>query len=348
MSILPGLAQRSPVSLSKQGLPVAGKQAGWYSAWSMIGAALVTGGAGFIGSHLVGRLVADGCPSIKTLDSLEFGSWDNLPTPGEQVCPITADIRHMPAEAMEAALQGVDVLFHLAAQKHTHRIDSASKVLDANVVATERLFRAAAAAKVRRIVFTSSLFAYGRVSGPPLAESDVATPSTIYGVSKLAGEGLVRTLCRDSGIEGVSLRLFFIYGPRQFVGLGYPSVIIRSFDRILSGLAPTVYGDGQQSLDYLYVDDAVDAILLAARTPHASGDVFNVGSGNATKVADLISTASEVAGFRGNAEPMPADWTANTCRVAEPTKSREILGWRSTTPLREGLERTFHWMRTRA
>src|SRR5690606_6745753 len=168
------------------------------------------------------------------------------------------DLSDLTFDEMKRLLEGVDVLFHLAAQKHTHRVDSAQRVLAANVMATERLFRAAAAVGVRRVVFASSLFAYGRMVGAPMTESEVAIPNTIYGVSKLTGEGLLRSVTRDTGLEGVTLRLFFIYGPRQFVGLGYPSVIIRSFDRISQGLGPTIYGDGKQALDYVYIDDAID------------------------------------------------------------------------------------------
>jgi nucleoside-diphosphate-sugar epimerase len=140
------------------------------------------------------------------------------------------------------------------------------------------------------------------------------------------------------------LRLFFIYGPRQFVGLGYPSVIVRTFDRILRGQAPTLYGDGQQSLDYVYVDDAVEAIVRAADTPHV-GEVFNVASGTAVKVADLLQTLSDIAGYSGAPKPEPPDWTANSCRVGDPTKASELLDWKTTTSLRDGLTRTFEWSR---
>lgn len=310
----------------------------------MFESTVVTGAAGFIGSHLTRRLLAEGCPKLSAIDSLEFGAWANLGPDEARVRCITSDLVDLSFDAMREALEGTEVLFHLAAQKHNNKVDSAERVLGANVVATERLFRAAAAAQVRRIVFTSSLYAHGRLSDPPMAEDQATFPSNTYGVSKLAGEGLLRTVGRDTGIEGVSLRFFFIYGPRQYVGLGYPSVIVRTFDRILRGQAPTQYGDGQQSLDYVYVDDAIEAVLAAARTPHL-GEVFNVASGIGVKVADLLRLLSDVAGYSGDPELMPRDWTADTHRIGDPTKARELLGWSSTTPLEVGLTRTLQWMR---
>src|SRR5690606_4377796 len=136
------------------------------------------------------------------------------------------------------------------------------------------------------------------------------------------------------GIEHVTLRLFFIYGPRQFVGLGYPSVIVRTFERIVSGKAPTVYGSGEQSLDYVYVDDAIEAMRLAAETPH-NGEVFNVSTGVDVKVNDLLNTLSDLAGFTGTIEQRPADWTDGTHRSGDPQKSERLLGWKAATPLRE-------------
>ncbi len=309
--------------------------------------ALITGGAGFIGSHLARRLLADQCEALTLLDSLEFGKWSNLGVPDPRASTVTADISDLSLEQMKEHLSGSEVLFHLAAQKHTYRLDSAEKVLNANVTATERLFRAAAAVGVRRIVFTSSLFAYGTMSGPAMKESDAAVPMTSYGVSKLAGEGLLRTVARDTGIESVSLRLFFIYGPQQFVGLGYPSVIVRTFDRILSGQAPTVYGDGEQSLDYVYIDDAVQALVAASRT-EATGEVFNVATGTGVRVNDLLKAAAEVAGYSGPIESLPADWTAGTHRVGAPEKATQLLGWTATTPLLEGLRRTLRWVKETA
>ena len=309
----------------------------------MLSKVLITGGAGFIGSHLAERLVKSGASSVVVLDSLEFGRWSNLGPVEAQVEKVTADLSDLTFEEMKHHLKGVEVLFHLAAQKHTHRVDSAQRVLAANVMATERLFRAAAAAGVRRVVFASSLFAYGRMVGSPMTESEVAIPNTIYGVSKLTGEGLLRSVMCDTGLEGVTLRLFFIYGPRQYVGLGYPSVIIRTFERISQGLCPTIYGDGKQSLDYVYIDDAIDAFLKAADTPHL-GEVFNVARGVNVQVDELIATASELAGWAGPPEYGPADFTAGTCRVGETSKTRELLSWEAQVSLREGLEKTHRWM----
>src|SRR5262245_2344399 len=235
---------------------------------------VVTGGAGFIGSHLVGRLVADGA-RVVVLDSLRCGSAANLGAAAGRVDLVRFTLGHDDPAALDAHLAGADTVFHLAAEKHQQSASRPRELLRANVEGTHDLLDAAARHGIRRVVFTSSLYAYGRMTGPPCAESDPLQPSTLYGISKVTGEQLLRLFAARHGLPSTVLRLYFIYGPRQFAGLGYKSVILQNFERILRGEPPVIHGDGTQALDYVYVADAVEALLLAA-TADCAGEVFNV------------------------------------------------------------------------
>jgi UDP-glucose 4-epimerase len=238
----------------------------------------------------------------------------------------------------------VELLFHFAAEKHRARHDP-QHVLTANVLGTHVLLEAARRAGVRRVVFASSLFANGRMHGEPLREDECPRPTTVYGISKLAGERLLDHF-RAQGLGGVALRYFFVYGPGQEEGLGYPSVIVKNFHRLRAGEPPTVHGDGEQALDYVYVDDAVQAALLALRAPE--GSLFNVGSGRAVRVKDLIALMGRVAGRSLPALALPADETHGTFRVASAQAAREGLGFEARVPLEDGLRRTWAWLTERA
>jgi UDP-glucose 4-epimerase len=212
--------------------------------------------------------------------------------------------------------------------------------LDVNVAATARLFHAAGAAGVPKLVFTSSLYAYGSSGPAVMSERDVPTPSTVYGVSKLAGEHLLRATERTFGVQWSVARLFFVYGPRQLAAGGYPSVIVRNFDRIRRDEAPVVNGDGEQALDYVFVMDCADALVRLGAGDH-HGLTVNVASGTAVSVRELTDAMLAVTG--SSLEPIagPADWTAGSFRVGSPELAAEQLAWKATTPLREGLRRVW-------
>lgn len=303
---------------------------------------VVTGGAGFIGSHLVRALSARGAEHVTVVDSLRYGDLANL---GEQkgVRLVKHEIGFDPPTELEAALEGADLLFHLAAEKHNQSKDSPSRVLASNVAGTLSLYEAALKAGVKKVIFTSSLYAYGRMNGTALVETERCEPKTVYGISKLTGEHLLAYISQTAGIPYVVLRYFFIYGPKQFAGMGYKSVIVKSFERLLAGDPPIVFGDGAQALDYVYVDDAVEATILAAEKD-ISGEVLNIASGVPASVRDLIQTIVAVSGRAITPTDGPADWTAGTERFGDPEKTADVLGWRATTPLAEGLRRTFEWI----
>jgi len=302
----------------------------------------VTGGCGFIGSHLIQRLRRHAV-RVLAIDSLDYGNRENLDLSDPDIRIEKLELRSGTRERLQKLLQGVDYVFHLAAEKHNQSINSPCRVLEANVIGTYELLRAAVDVGVKKVVFTSSLYAYGRMGAPPMSEEEAPAPNTVYGISKLSGEHLCRHFHMQSGIPAVCLRLFFTYGPRQYAGLGYKSVIVKNFDRMLNGQKPLVNGDGGQELDYIYVDDVVSALLLAM-TGDDKFEVFNVGSGSAVSIHHLTKLMMEVAGVKTECEYGPPDFTAGSLRVASTVKFDRHFGPQTRVPLSEGLRRTFEWM----
>jgi UDP-glucose 4-epimerase len=307
-------------------------------------AVVVTGGAGFIGSHLVRTLLEHEAGRVVIVDSLRTGTWRNVPD-DPRVGRLELDLGIATTAELGRALEGAAYLFHLAAEKHNQSIDVPDRVLAVNVDGTFRLFSAAAAAGVQKVVFTSSLYAAGRLHLPPMRETDLPEPKTVYGISKLTGEHLLRHFAAAAGLRSTALRLFFVYGPRQYAGGGYKSVIVTNFERLLRGEAPLIKGDGEQALDYIHVDDVVQALLLAL-SDAADGETINIGSAKAVTVSQLTQLMLEVAASLQKPVHAPADWTAGTHRVCDNEKAERILGWSPSVPMREGLASVYAWMKS--
>jgi len=308
-------------------------------------AVMVTGGCGFIGSHLVRRLLAEGVRRVIALDSLRYGSEQNLAgmAGSERVTRVRFVLGSDEPALLDRHLEGVDHLFHLAAEKHNQSKHDPDAVLRANVLGTNHLFAAAARAGVKKTVFTSSLYSYGRIQGPPSSESDLPVPTTVYGISKLCGERLLAHHAGPGTMRGETLRLFFVFGPRQFAGTGYKSVIVKNFERIRAGQPPVIFGDGSQRLDYVFVDDVVDATLRCMESPDG-GRLLNLGSGVGTSIAELTAAMLKVAGSGLRPVYEPPDWTAGSSRVANIAAIRTALGWTPRVTLAEGLRATWSWM----
>ena len=302
----------------------------------------VTGAAGFIGSHLAHRLIEGGAASVVVIDSLQYGTKANIPA-SDRITFHQADLAELSVEQSQAMLAGCDVLLHFAAEKHNNSVDSPQRVIDANISGTYRLFEAAGRAGLAKVVFASSLYAYGRMAGRPMTEADIPEPATVYGMSKLSGEALLREAGRRFGFDHTTLRLFFTYGTRQYTGLGYPSVIVRNFERILAGQPPRINGNGEQVLDYINVADVVDAVLGVAgrRLEHS---VFNVGSGLSTSINHLTEVMLEVSGSGLRPVHVEADWTEGTCRVGDASLLRAALGWQPQVDLHTGLGEVWTWL----
>lgn len=302
--------------------------------------AIVTGAAGFIGAHLCESLVELGI-DVVGIDNERSGDWSRLRV---DIDRRDEDLTDLSLDDMTALCAGGDVLFHLAAEKYNSSMSTPEKVIDVNVTATDRLLRGAVGAGVGKVVFTSSLYAYGSMGPEPMSESDLPAPMTHYGMSKVAGEHLLRVADRYDDLPWTVARLFFIYGPRQYAEGGYKSVIMANFERMMRGEAPTIFGDGEQALDYVYIDDCIRA-LLAMMGPETQSMTLNVASGRALSVNELTSTMIDVVGDP-TLRPVngPADWTAGSRRLGEAALIEKAIGWRPEVPFEDGVRMVWEWM----
>lgn len=307
---------------------------------NILQSALVTGAAGFIGGHLCQKLVQLGTHHVVGVDSLRSGTWARTPVSMKKV---ELEISSVPLDGWVEMLANVDVLFHLAAEKYNSSRSTPQRLIETNISATEKILRAAAIAKVGRVVFTSSLYAYGSVGPTPMCESDIPRPNTLYGASKLMGENLLKSIEYELGLSWNCARLFFIYGPQQFASGGYKSIIVSNFERILRGERPVVYGDGFQKLDYVYVTDCVDALMSLA-TSHMDHKVANIASGAPISVLELTKRMLATAGSELEPVFWDRDWTHGTSRWGCVELADTQFGWKSGVPLTDGLVSTHNWI----
>jgi UDP-glucose 4-epimerase len=307
---------------------------------------LVTGGCGFIGSHLVQRLMEIPVGSVTVIDSLKYGDKANIGGKSKNIKFIKYTIDNKKDNILYNALNGIDYLFHLAAEKHNQSIDNPEEVINSNINGTFRLYEAAAANGVKKIIFSSSLYAYGRMTPPGMKESELPAPKTVYGISKLTGEHFLAHFLQKYGLEYNVLRYFFTYGPAQYAGMGYKSVVVKNFERILRDEQPVVIGDGEQVLDYLYIDDIITATVDAMES-QISGEILNVGSSIPTSINQLVDTLIRVSGKSLKKKYNKPDVTNGTYRVADISKIKKYLNFEPTVSLEEGLGKTYQWMQQR-
>jgi nucleoside-diphosphate-sugar epimerase len=309
---------------------------------SLSGVYLVTGGAGFIGSHIAAALAASGA-RVRVIDDLSTGYAENLEEIGGRVEFVRGSL--LDAEALRRALDGVEVVFHEAAIPSVPRsVEDPAETHRACAEATFALLLAARAAGVRRLVYAASSSCYGDQPTLPKVEDMRPDPLSPYAAAKLVGEYYCQVWARTYGFETVSLRYFNVFGPRQDPGSQYSGVISRFIDALMSGRAPVIYGDGEQSRDFTYVSNVVDANLLAAETARGVGEVVNVANGERTTLNGLLGTLKRVTGktdveaeYR---EPRVGDVRHS---LADITRARELLGYEPKVGLEEGLRETIEW-----
>jgi UDP-glucose 4-epimerase len=307
---------------------------------------LVTGGAGFIGSHLATRLAAQG-HRVRVLDNLRIGSRLHLPasTPNFQI--ICGDVRDL--GAVLRAATGVAVIFHQAALGSVPRsLEDPLGVNDNNVTGTLNVFEAARRAGVRRVVYASSSSVYGDSHALPQKEDDRPAPISPYAASKLSGEQYGRVWHRAYGVETVGLRYFNVFGPRQDPASAYAAVIPKFIAWALRGDPLEVHGKGDQSRDFTYVDNVVEANLLAADAVDVGGEIFNVSGGANVSLVEVIALLEAIVGRpleRRHTPPRDADIRHS---VADLSKSQRILNYRPRVGLAEGLLRTVEWFRSKS
>ncbi|MDQ3982247.1 MAG: NAD-dependent epimerase/dehydratase family protein [Actinomycetota bacterium] len=305
---------------------------------------LVTGGAGFIGSHLAARLVAGG-HDVVVLDDLSTGDTAAVPAGARLVVGDVCD-----PSVVRAATDGREIVFHLAAHRAIARsIDDPAGTDRANSQGTVTILQAAVDAGVRRVMYSSSSSVYGEPAATPVREDAPAVPRSPYAVSKLAGEHYCRVFGELYGLETISLRYFNVYGPGQPSDGRYATVIPLFVEALLSGRRPVVFGDGSLARDFTFVDDVVAATIAAAEAPVGrAGPVYNVGAGDPCSLVRLLGTIGRLTGVT----PDPVFEAARPGDVsrthADSSAAIRELGIRFEVALEEGLARTIEWFAGRS
>jgi len=308
---------------------------------------LITGAAGFIGSSLA-RAVLERGDEVRAFDNLSTGHRENISEILGQIDFRQADV--LDGDTLHDACRGVDYVLHQAA------IPSVPKsVLDplgsnaANLDATVNLLIAARDAKVKRVIFAASSSAYGDTPTLPKCEDMFPSPISPYAVAKLASEYYLTSFYRCYGLETVSLRYFNIFGPRQDPTSPYSGVLARFITQMLAGEQPTILGDGKQSRDFTYIDNAVHANLLACAAPSSqvAGKVFNVATGRRVDLNETFVVLKQIIGYRGEAAYGPERAGDVKHSLADLTEAERHLGYRPIVDFEEGLRRTIAWYRTK-
>jgi len=305
--------------------------------------ALITGGAGFIGSHLVDRLIEDGL-EVTVLDNLSCGQQENLSlhAKDDSFHFVRGDIRD--TGLVRGLVKGVDIIFHEAAIVSVPlTIKDPALAHDVNVNGTLNILTACLNSNVKGFVYASSCAVYGNAGVSPQNEGLPPSPISPYAATKVSAEGYCRAFHQVYGLETVALRLFNVYGPRQKLG-EYSGVLVKFMDRLSRNEPPVIYGDGEQTRDFTYVEDVVEAHMLASNSKNAVGEVLNIATGDATKICELVkilSAVMDVAPLRPiYAESRPGDVRHSCGDIA---KARRVLGYMPKFSLEEGLRMFFKW-----
>ena len=306
---------------------------------------LITGGAGFIGSNLVERLLGDGV-QVRILDNLTTGSLENIEPFLGEIEFKQGDVRDL--DMLQEVMVGVEVVFHQAAVVSVPRsVEDPIEAAMVNDLGTLHVLEGARRVGVRRVVFASSCAVYGDLPQLPKREDMETMPLSPYAASKLHGETYSLLYSDLYGLEAVCLRYFNVYGPKQDPTSPYSGVISIFMDRAVRGELPTIFGDGEQFRDFVYVADVVRANLLAAYRDNIAGAVINVGTGSFVTVNGLWGNISQLAGVEGEPEraaERPGDIRES---VADITRARELLAYEPHYSFEEGLRLTWEWYRER-
>lgn len=306
--------------------------------------ALITGGAGLIGSHIADQLVAGGCQEIVVLDNFTRGRLQNLESAiaSGRVTLVEGDIRD--TARLLKVMEGIDIVFHEAAIRITQCAEDPRLAHDVLATGTFNVLEAAVAKKVKRVVYASSASIYGQAEEFPTNENHHGYGNrTIYGAIKLYGEGLLRSFYEMYGLNYVALRYFNVYGPRMDAFGVYTEVMIRWMERLASGKSCLILGDGSQTMDFVYVDDIARANIIAANSS-ITDDVINIASGTETSLSQLAELLGRVMGVHLPPEYGPArKATPVWRRLADARKAQHRLGFKTQVSLEEGLRRLVDW-----
>jgi UDP-N-acetylglucosamine/UDP-N-acetyl-alpha-D-glucosaminouronate 4-epimerase len=305
---------------------------------------VVTGGAGFIGSNTVDELVRRG-HSVVVLDDLSTGKEENLAEIRNKITLIKGSITDI--EVVRKAMHEAEYVLHLAARTSVPKsVKDPIETNRVNIDGTLNVLVAARDAKVKRIVFAASSSAYGETPTLPKVETMQPAPISPYGVTKFVGELYLQTFGRCYGLENVSLRYFNVFGPRQDPSSPYSGVLAKFCNAALEQTQPLIFGDGEQTRDFTYVENAVQANLLAFEAPNVSGKVFNVGVSGRVSLNEVVDLLSKISGHRMDAKHDPPREGDIRDSQADITQARNLLGYDPRVDFEEGLRRTFEWYKT--
>ena len=308
---------------------------------------LVTGGAGFIGSHIVDLLCDEGCTEIVALDNMVRGRPENLQDARARgpVRLVHGDIRD--GNLMASLVKSADIVFHQAALRITHCAAEPRLAMEVMVQSTFDLLELCAQHKIEKVVAASSASVYGMAEEFPTTERQHPYDNrTLYGAAKAFNEGLLRTFNDMYGLDYVAFRYFNVYGNRMDIHGRYTEVLIRWMERLESGQSPIVFGDGQQTMDFVHVRDVARANILGAKAD-VSDEVFNVANGSETSLAQLAQSLALVMGRSGLALEFAPERSVNPVprRLASTAKAEHLLGFKAEIPLHKGLRDLVDWWR---
>ncbi|MCJ7791614.1 MAG: GDP-mannose 4,6-dehydratase [Dehalococcoidia bacterium] len=305
---------------------------------------LITGGAGFIGSHLCDKYTKDG-HTVLCLDNFMNGNVQNIRplTFHRNFKLINGDIRDF--DLLEKIVPGVDVVFHLAAQIHVDRSVTEPKLTcEINVQGTQNILEAARMYDVKRVIYASTSEVYGSSVYHPMDEKHPLNAPHPYGASKIAADRMCHAYIQTYGMDISILRLFNVFGPRQ-KDLGYGGVISIFTRRVLSNMPPVIYGDGLQTRDYTYIEDATRAYDLVLKHNEPIVEPVNFGSGVEVSILNLANMIIDLCGRKGNIKPVHVEPRAGEVRrlIADATKAKDLLGWEPKYDFKEGLRKFIQW-----
>jgi UDP-glucose 4-epimerase len=302
---------------------------------------LVTGGAGFIGANLVRRLCADGA-QVTVLDDFFTGKLDNLRGLDGRYALVRGSVVDRALVADQVGKH--EIVFHLAARNIIASTKNPYEDFETNIGGTLNVLLAARAARIERVVYTSSVSVYGNARKLPAGEDDPVNLLTPYAVSKFAAEGYCNALAVGTDLAAAVVRYSNVFGPGQDPTNPYCGVVSRFMSRASQGLAPEIYGDGEQTRDFTFIDDAIDATLIAAVSPAAVGKVFNVGTGIETNVNTLARQVLTIYGLASEPTHIEKrDIDTVRRRVINIERIGRVLGWAPRVALNEGLRQTHRW-----
>lgn len=304
---------------------------------------LVTGGAGFIGSTIVDQLLEAEAAEVRVIDNFVRGSWRNLSDALEtgRVRIIEGDIRN--AALIDELTNGADYVFHQAALRITRCAENPREAVEVLIMGTLNVLEAAIRHKVTKVMAASSASVYGEPSSLPIEESHSFNNRTMYGAGKIALEQMLRALHDTEHLNYIAMRPFNVYGPRMDTTGAYTEVLIRWLDAIDAGAPPLIFGDGSQSMDFVYVRDVARAYVMAAQSD-LSDEVFNVGTGVQTSLKELCELLLKVTGSSLRPEHREARKVGNVQRRRAATeKAERMLGFKAAISLEEGLQQLIRW-----